>query len=37
MTNIAHQHETTPWQPQLAASGSGIDPVRIELAVYGPS
>ena len=37
MTNIAHQHETTPWQPQLAASGSGIDPVRIELAVYGSS
>ena len=37
MANIAHQHETTPGQPQLAASGSGIDAVRIELAVHGSS
>src|SRR5437660_1128614 len=34
VTNNAHQHETTPWQPKLAASGSGIDPVQIELAVH---
>jgi len=37
MTNIAHQHETTPWEPQLAASASGIDAVWIELAMHGSS
>src|SRR4030095_2558753 len=36
-TTMPHHKRTTPCQPQLAGSGSGIDPVRIELAVYGSS